>query len=75
MFDILRRKKEHDIEMLSNYRVLDKNIFMRKSCTKNEHQELVTDLFLILVNNPKQLFDARISLNIRYFESGSTKIL
>ena len=61
--------------MLPIYRVLDKNIFMRKSCTKNEHQELVPGLFLILVNNPKQPFHARNSLNIRYFESGSTKIL
>ena len=38
-------------------------------------QKLVPDLFLILVNNPKQSLHARNSLEERYFERGLPKSL
>ena len=62
----MRRDKEkrYEIETLSKERVLNKQHFYGKNHAENMHQNLVPDLFLILINNPKQPFDAR-----NYFEN------
>ena len=49
--------------------------FLRKNLAESVHQKLVPDLFLILVNNPKQPLHAIIILKIRYFETGLSKSL
>ena len=43
---------------------------MPKMCSK-----LVPDLFIILVNNPKQPLHAIFFLKVRYFETGLSKSL
>ena len=53
------KEKKHDIETLSIDRVLHKEHFYWKIMQQNVHQKLVLDLFLILVNNPKQPLHAR----------------
>ena len=58
----------YDIETLSVHRVSNKDHFYGKFMQKNVHQKLVPDLFLILVNNPKQSLHARNLLKLRYFE-------
>ena len=62
----MRRDKEkrYEIETLSKERVLNKQHFYGKNHAENMHQNLVPDLFLILINNPKQPFVAR-----NYFEN------
>ena len=55
---------EKEIETLSIEGVSDKKHFYRKIMQKNMYQELVPDLFIILVNNPKQPLHAR-----NYFKS------
>ena len=44
--------------------VSDKEHFHKKNYTENVQQKLVPDVFIILVNNPKQPFHAR-----NYFKS------
>ena len=39
------------------------------------HQKLAPGLFLVLLNNPKQLLHARNSFKKRYFERELSKIL
>ena len=51
-----------------------KNIFVEKYAA-NMQQNLVPDLFIILVNNPKQSLHARKSFKARYFERGLSKSL
>ena len=55
---------EKEIETLSIEGVSDKKHFYRKIMQKNMYQELVPDLFIILVNNPKQPLHER-----NYFKS------
>ena len=38
-------------------------------------QKLVPDLFIILVNNPKQPLNAKTILKVKYFERGLLKAL
>ena len=40
---------------------------MKKKHGENVHQKLIPDSFLILVNNPKQLLNARNSFTNRIF--------
>ena len=49
----------YDIETLSIDGVSDKEHFYRKIVLENGQQKLVPDLFIILVNNPKQPLHAR----------------
>ena len=67
----LKRLNRNDIETLSIERVLKKNY----NHTENVHKKLVSDPFLILVNNPKQTLHVRNSFEIRYFERGLSKSL
>ena len=52
---------------MSKDRVLNKQHFYGKNHAENMHQNLVPDLFLILINNPKQPFDARNSFENKIF--------
>ena len=67
MFDILRKKK--GVDGVSN-----KEHFLWKNYAENMQQKLVPDLFIILVNNPKQPLHARNYFK-RYFERGLSKSL
>ena len=58
---------------LSFDRVLNKETFLWRYHAENVQQKLVSDHFLLLVNNLKQPLHARNSLKIRYFESGLSK--
>ena len=51
--------KKYDFETFSIDRVLSKERFLWKNHAENVHQELVSEHFLILINNPKQLLHAR----------------
>ena len=44
----------YDNETSSVYRVLNKEHFVLENYAENAHQRLIPDLFLILVNKPKQ---------------------
>ena len=58
----------YDIETLSIDRVPHKKYFYGKiRNVENEHQKLVTDLSLILVNKPKQPLHARNSFENKIF--------
>ena len=60
--------KRYDIETLSIDRVPYKKHFYGKiRNAENEHQKLVTDLFLTLVNKPKQPLHARNSFENKVF--------
>ena len=48
------KEKRNDTETLSVYRVLNKEHFILENYAANAHQRLIPDLFLILVNKPKQ---------------------
>ena len=50
----LVKEKRNDTETLSVYRVLNKEHFILENYAANAHQRLIPDLFLILVNKPKQ---------------------
>ena len=54
----LEKEKRYDTKTLGVDTVLNKNIFM-KNHAENVPQKLVTDHFLILVNDPKQLLHVR----------------
>ena len=63
------KEKRYDIKTISTDEVLIKyGTFLWKNYPQNIHQKLVPDPFLVLVNNPKQLFHSRNSFRIRYFE-------
>ena len=57
----------YDIETLSIDRALNKKYFYEKLCKKCVLYNLVPDLFLILVNNPKKLVHARNSFANKIF--------
>ena len=59
----LKRLYRNDIEILSIERVLKKNY----NHTENVHKKLVSDPFLILVNNPKQTLHVRNSFENKIF--------
>ena len=60
--------KRYDIETLSIDRVPYKKHFYGKiRNAENEHQKLFTDLFLTLVNKPKQPLHARNSFENKVF--------
>ena len=61
------KEKRYEIETLSKDRVLNKQHFYGKNHAENMHQNLVPDLFLILINNPKQPLDARNSFENKIF--------
>ena len=62
----LEKEKRYDTETLSIDSILNKEHF-RKSHVENVHQKLVPELFLILVNNPKQALHARKSFKNKIF--------
>ena len=72
MFDILRRKKGLTFKLfpLMDYQI--KN-FLQKNHAENVLQKQVLDLFIILVNNPKQPLHIRNSLKSKIF--GKSKSL
>ena len=53
-----KKEKRYDTKTLGVDTVLNKNIFM-KNHAENVPEKLVTDHFLILVNDPKQLLHVR----------------
>ena len=57
-------EKRCDIETLSIDGVSDKKTFLQENRAENVQQKLVTDLFEVLVNSPKQPLHAR-----NYFKS------
>ena len=63
----LEKEKKYGIENWSIDEVLNKEHFYGKSHAENKHQKLVPDLFLMLVNNPKQLLHARNSFKNKIF--------
>ena len=63
----LEKGKRYDNESLSIGRVLNKEHFFLKSHAENMHQKLVPDLYLVLVNNPKQPLHARNSFRNKKF--------
>ena len=62
----LEKEKRYDTETLSIYRVLNKGHF-HGSHAENVHQNLVSDPFLILVNNPEQPLHVRNSFKRKIF--------
>ena len=57
----------HDIETWPIDRVLNKEHFYEKNHAENVQQKLVSDPFLILVNNQKQPFHTRNSFKNKIF--------
>ena len=55
--------------------VSDKEHFYGKNHAENVQQKSVPDLFIILVNNPKQPLHARNYFKVKYFEGGLSKSL
>ena len=55
----LEKEKWYGIETLTIDRKLNKEHLLWKNHIENVHQRLVSDLFLILGNKPKQQLDAR----------------
>ena len=70
----LEKEKRYDIETLSIDGVSNKEHFLWKTHAENMLQKLDPDLFIILVNIPKQPLHARNSFK-RYFERGLSKSL
>ena len=56
-------------------RDINKEHFYGKNHAENVHEMLAPDLFLILLNNPKQPLQQEILLKIRYSERGLSKSL
>ena len=69
------KEKRNDTETLSVYRVLNKEHFILENYAANAHQRLIPDLFLILVNKPKQPLLAINSFKNKIFERGLSKAL
>ena len=74
LFDILRRNKVWYWNFVHRWCIRSRT-FSKKNHTENVQQKLVIELFIILVNNPKQPLHARNFLKVRYFEKGSSKSL
>ena len=63
----LEEEKMYDIETLSIYRLLNKENLYGKNHAENVHQMLVSDSFLIKVNNSKWSLHARNSFKCMIF--------